>query len=189
MSIYVLGYGSLMNVESASRTLKREIKLSDLIQVNLLGYARVWTVKDKIYSEKLAKRVDAVFLNIEKSSNFGQGINCILIKITQAELEKIKIREKNYNCIDVSNSVKPKQDKSIDPSSKIFAFIGKDTSKIKKKDPNLFIMGMYIKMVLTACRNLGVNFLQEFKNTTQIARFKVIDGNYVFVELEQAKYV
>ncbi len=84
MSIYVLGYGSLMNVESASRTLKREIKLSDLIQVNLLGYARVWTVKDKIYSEKLAKRVDAVFLNIEKSSNFGQGINCILIKITQA---------------------------------------------------------------------------------------------------------
>lgn len=187
MSLYIFGYGSLISAESASRTLRREIDLFDLIPAHLLSYKRGWTLKDKVFSEKLAREIDAVFLNIEKTP--GKMLNGVLIKITEKELDNLSIREKNYDVFEITNFVKLTNEVSIDPALKAFTFIGKDAYKIGQADKDSFIMKRYVDLVRAACARLGESFRHEYDETTEPAKFKVIDGNYTFVDTQQSKYV
>jgi len=187
MSIYVFGYGSLISAESASRTLRRKISLSDLIPVYLLSYKRGWTLKDKVSSARLAREIDAVFLNIEKAP--GKMLNGVLIKVNEGELENLRIREKNYDTLEVTSLIKFTNEVSIDPASKVFTFVGKDAYKIYHADEDSFIMSRYVDIVLTACERLGESFRREYDETTESAHFRVIDGNYSFVDLKQSKSV
>jgi cation transport regulator ChaC len=187
MSIYVFGYGSLISVESASRTLRRKISLSDLIPGYLLSYKRGWTLKDKVFSESLTREIDAVFLNIEKAP--GKMLNGVLIKINEEELENLRTREKNYDTFEVTSLIKFTNEASIDPASKAFTFVGKDAYKVSNEDDDSFIMNRYVNIVLTACARLGESFHREYDETTDPAQFRVIDGNYSFVDIKQSKYV
>jgi len=119
----------------------------------------------------------------------GKLLNGVLIKINEEELENLRIREKNYDTAEVSSLIKFMNEVSIDPASKAFTFVGKDDFKINQANEDSFIMNRYVEIVLTACASLGESFRREYDETTEPAQFRVIDGNYSFVDIKQSNYV
>ena len=96
--MYLFGFGSLININSAQKSFQRVLKQEDLIPVQIKGYERVWNALESIEFDNVP--TNGVFLNIKKSVN--KSIYGVIIKITQEELEVLKLREKNYSCITIS---------------------------------------------------------------------------------------
>ena len=63
--MYLFGYGSLINLVSAQKSFKRELKQEDLIPVNIKGYDKVWNSIEFIEFED-KKQVNGIFLNLKK---------------------------------------------------------------------------------------------------------------------------
>jgi len=96
--MYLFGFGSLINLASAQKSFKRVLTQKDLIPVKIKGFKRVWNALENIKFEDNME-VNGVFLNIqEKKDAILYGV---MIKITQEELEILKLREKNYSCIKI----------------------------------------------------------------------------------------
>jgi hypothetical protein len=63
--MYLFGFGSLININSAQKSFKRVLKQEDLIPVKIKGFERVWNALESIkFDEEL---VNGVFLNLEKN--------------------------------------------------------------------------------------------------------------------------
>jgi hypothetical protein len=74
---YVFGYGSLMLSESVHNTLQRKNNQYVLHDVTLNGYERSWDILIPVFSEKLQKKIEAVFLNITKKEGAKIGLLAI----------------------------------------------------------------------------------------------------------------
>ena len=123
MSIYVFGYGSLMNPGSLQRTLP-SVKI--ISRVSLLGYRR-----------KINAPVDDyLYLNIVPEKNWK--VSGVLIKVSQQELDFLKKRERGYRCIDVSDKLSQKID------GQVFTFVAPD-----KEYPRLKVLWSYIDVCLS----------------------------------------
>lgn len=185
MKTYVLGYGSLMNLESASRTLKKKINKKDVITVRLLGYKRNWSLADDVYSEALKKETNAIFLNIEQcESSF---LNAVIIPFSKTQLEYLKTREKNYHCVDVTNNTELLQAKKLNSMDRIFTFVGKDENIVKSNKPNCFVFQRYIDIVSEGLKSFDDKFCDEFERTTEKHSFNILSGTYSFINEEQNK--
>src|SRR5688572_12851915 len=103
METLLFGYGSLINLESASRTLKRELVRKDVATAVLRDYKRNWTLWDEVISNDLGQQVKAVFLNVEPQED--SFLNGIVFRVSNDELDYFKIREKNYYCADITQLV------------------------------------------------------------------------------------
>lgn len=99
--MYLFGFGSLINLSSAQKSFKRVLTQNDLISVKIKGYERVWNAIESIKFEDGI--VNGVFLNIQKNEN--SILYGVVIKITEEELEVLKLREKNYSCIIIKKSL------------------------------------------------------------------------------------
>lgn len=170
--IMVFGYGSLINLVSASTTLHRNLEQKDIIQMSLNGYERIWNYASEVYSEKLNKNVTAVYLNIVKQD--GKHINGIAFEINQEELNYLIKRERYYDLVDVSNSV----DKKVD--AKVYVFVCTDSAHIAKTGDNVFVMQRYIDIVENGCKLLGQEFYKDYLETTQPIPFEIVTGDYKF---------
>ena len=101
----IVGYGSLLSIESVSRTLKREYD-GPFIACHVAGWRRSWDASmpnasfyfveggERIYPNKIA------YLNVRP--NPGTLMNCILFVVRDAELEAMHQREWIYAPTDVS---------------------------------------------------------------------------------------
>jgi hypothetical protein len=80
--MYLFGFGSLININSAQKSFQRVLKQEDLIPVQIKGFQRVWNALESVkFDEDL---VNGVFLNIEK--NPQNTLYGVVIKITAQEL-------------------------------------------------------------------------------------------------------
>lgn len=174
MGIYIFGYGSLINEASLAKTIGREIRLSDSDVVQVKGFKRVWNYKVKVESLLLSKIVEATYLNLVTSKD--SYVNGVIIKVTKDEFEKLKLREKYYSVIEVSEKIIDKK------YEKVYTFLCEDKKYIAEKgDENAVIMKKYIDMVESGCKNIGDSFLKEFIETTDSKNFEIIDGEYKFI--------
>jgi hypothetical protein len=178
MKNYVFGYGSIINLESAAKTLGRPIKDDDAFIVDLQNYVRIWRVVAPVIVHRDGEQlIHAVFLDIQ--NQVGKSVNGILIDLSIDELNKLDIREKHYNRIDITPHVRPPLD-----NSRIFAYQGKPQFFVENfADPK--VLARYVDIVYQGIRHWGTDFQEKYEATTLPHHFDVIDGVYRFNDPEQ----
>jgi len=179
--IGILGYGSLINSQSASRTLKRELLITDLYEAILSNYRRSWTYWAYVHSVHLDCLVKGVFLNIEYDQT--AMINGVIFEVNNEELEYLKSREKNYDCVDVSTDVVLCN--NLIKFDRVFTFVGNETNLINLSESNLFVFKKYIDIVEAGVMAYGQKFYELFQATTDKIEVPLIEGDYLFIDLEQ----
>ena len=171
--MYLFGFGSLININSAQKSFQRVLKQEDLIPVQIKGYERVWNALESIEFDNVP--TNGVFLNIKKSVN--KSIYGVIIKITQEELEVLKLREKNYSCITISSNNILNKDFKDD----LIAFMTTNEEKIaKQNDKNSFIPLKYIDILNEGLKNYDEFFVNDFKKCLENLPFPLKEGNYTF---------
>ena len=171
--MYLFGFGSLINIKSAQKSFKRILKQEDLIPVEIKGYERVWNALEDIkFGDKM---VNGVFLNIKENPN--ETIYGVIIEITPEELEVLKLREKNYSCINISSKNVLKEDFKSD----LIAFMTTNKEKIANEDDkNSFIPLKYIDILNEALNNYDKTFEDNLKKCLQNMPFALKEGTYTF---------
>lgn len=178
--MYLFGFGSLINLASAQKSFKRVLTQNDLISVKIKGYERVWNAIESIEFEDGI--VNGVFLNIQKNEN--SILYGVVIKITEEELEILKLREKNYSCITIKKE--SILTKNIDDN--LIAFMTTKEDKLAKKDDkNSFIPLKYTQIVKNALENYDEEFKQNFKHIFENYPFALKAGDYTFTDPIQNK--
>lgn len=181
--MYIFGYGSLVNIESAQKSFNRELKTSDFIEITLTGFEKVWNSIEYIIFENEPTSSNGIFLNLQK--NAKTSTNGILLKISDEEFEFLKLREKNYSCIEIPHS-------SISPfqtEEKIYTFITTNKDKIATKTTkNCFIPKKYIKLLEKNLSNYTQEFQEQFKASYNKYPFEIKDGTYKFIDPIQNKF-
>lgn len=179
--MYLFGFGSLINLASAQKSFKRVLIQKDLIPVKIKGFKRVWNALEHIKFEDNME-VNGVFLNIqEKKDAILYGV---MIKITNEELEILKLREKNYSCIKIKKESVLSQNAQED----LIAFMTTKEEKIGKVgDINTFIPKKYIEIIKDALENYDEDFKNNFKEILVDFPFLLKDGDYSFTDPIQNK--
>lgn len=181
MSIYIFGYGSLINKPSAENALKRTLQPGQIIPTVMTGYRRVWRAKEDIWFETITAQKIGLFLDLEENNKYH--VNGVVIKVDETELEQLKLREKNYNFIDVSSHFDNLSHR------KIFTSISKEENRLQPSDKEVFIPEEYIKIVESGCTQISKDFLNEYLLTTEKSQIPKLSGKYRFLDPIQAKYI
>jgi hypothetical protein len=178
--MYLFGYGSLINISSAQKSFKRILKQEDLIPVTVKGYEKVWNSIEHIQFEGVD--VKGVFLNLKE--NPESSTNGVVLKITQEELELLKLREKNYACITIKAS---NADIALD--SDIIAFMTINEEKLaKQNDENCFIPAKYIDILTNSFPSYSKSFVLNYKECLENYPFSLKQGTYSFSDPVQNKF-
>ena len=179
--MYIFGFGSLVNINSAQKSFKRELKHEDFIPVIANGFKKVWNSIEHVVFEGEEEISDAIFLNLEKDSS--ESTNGVLLKISQEEFEFLKLREKNYSCIEVDSI------KGFETDEKIYTFMTTNPKKIAKlENKNAYIPKRYIKLVEDGLNPYSKEFKEEFIKSYSNFNFPIKDGEYIFSDPVQNKF-
>lgn len=177
----LFGYGSLINLESASRTLKRTLSVNDVTTAMLTGYERSWSLWDNALADSLERAVKGVFLNVMPAAD--ASLNGVVIDVSDDEMGYFLLREKNYDCTDITDRLI--LDKDIATDFKAFTFVGKKDYLAIAPAAEYYIFSRYIDIVNTGVKAFGDEFANMYDNTTRPAQFPIIPGTYSFIEASQ----
>jgi len=168
--IYLFGYGSLINPKSIKRTLEREIKAEDLIEALIHDYVRKWQLVDwvMIAENNLVRSIPAIFLDLVRQ--IGARTNGILIPISEEELNKMDIRERNYDRVNVSNLIDP------NVSEYIYTYFGKKEHASPPKESCVLIE--YEKIIEEGFNFWSKAFQHHYYESTIPHQFPLRKGKY-----------
>lgn len=182
--MYIFGYGSIINLDSAMKTLKREIPKNEFQIVTLKDYKRQWSSIEKIKFENENEEMDGVFLNLKKQK--GEITNGVIIKINEKELNEFKKRERNYDCIQLSSS----NFENLKINEPIYAFMTTKKSHLATEQTNkTFIPQNYINILQNSLEGKDQEFVNLFNKSLKDYPFKIKKGKYVFTDPIQSKAV
>jgi hypothetical protein len=180
--MYLFGYGSLINLQSAQKSFKRKLKQSDLIPVYLKGYVKVWNSIEAIKFDDLVER-KGVFLNLKEEKH--KKTNGVIIKVDDEELENLKLREKNYTCIEIDKQ----QIENLHLDEDIITFITQREDKIAKEgDKDCFIPQKYIEILTSSYPSYSDEFVKAFQSSILPFPFVVKEGKYSFSDPLQNRF-
>lgn len=174
MKHYIFGYGSLINLVSLGRTIGRPVDVDELKPACLRNYQRFWGLVETVFSEELAKPVRAVFLDIRPDSD--SQCNGVIISVTDVEFSALLVRERNYDCLDVT-------DKLTDPPTdgRVKVFAGRNEHQIATPTSECYVMQRYIGLLHTGVDSLGIDFANRFWTDTVSHNYPILDGAYSFL--------
>lgn len=181
--MYIFGYGSLININSAQKSFKRKLQHEDFITVVLSGFKKVWNSIEYIEFENESKVYEGIFLNLQKKPD--TSTNGVVLKITEDEFEFLKKREKNYSCIklDVDDI------EGLDTTEEIYTFATTKEDKIAKEDnTSCVIPKRYIGLLEEGVLPYDKEFKEEFINSYSDYPFDIKDGVYKFSDPIQNKF-
>ncbi len=187
MTISIFGYGSLINVRSAQRALADNLALHDLVPVTLTAFRRIWNAKEQLYFEFLQRQATGLFLNIVVDP--ASEVSGVLIPVSARELEQLKVREKNYQCIKLDSGTLNADTLNADTWGDVYTFVARPEFLLRDDDADVYIPQKYIELVEAGCNDFGAEFLQYYRDTTEKSTTRVMSGEYRFVDPEQAQYV
>ncbi len=160
----VFGYGSLASPTSAALSLGRPVEFAAVVR--LAGWRRRWTVyRDNVASEKTFALPDGsvpphvVGLNIERDAECV-GANGVLIEITEAEAERLDLREMRYDRIDVTAAV------GSAGTERIIAYTAKPAHHASQPPPGAIVIAEYVRTVEAAFTELGPGELDAYRATS-----------------------
>jgi hypothetical protein len=165
--IAVFAYGSLVSPVSAAGTLGRAFPPP--AAVTLPGWRRRWSqVRDNLAAEKTFARAEGgglprhiAALNVEPTGAGDEAPNGALLEVSEAELERLDIRELRYDRLDVTDAL---------PTGHGFDRVVTYVAKPEHFPPELpdgcVILGSYVRAVEQAFDELGPGELDRFRATT-----------------------
>lgn len=180
--MYIFGYGSLININSAQKSFKRVLKHDDFIVINLKGFKKVWNAIEYINFEGENITTNGIFLNLKKT--LSGSTNGVLLEVTAEEFEFLKLREKNYSCIEIN----PKSIEGFVTEEKIYTFMTTNKEKIALEKQELcFIPKNYISLLEDGLSPYNEDFQKEFILSYSTFPFEIKEGGYIFCDPVQNK--
>ncbi len=175
----VFGFASLVSAASAAETLGREVPPAPLAR--LRGHRRRWsTVRDNRAVEKTFARAGSgeippyvLGLNIEPAGDGDEGPNGVLIELTEAELERLDLREMRFRRIDVTDSIDP-ADGPLE-FDQVIAYTARPENFAPDPPPGAVILATYVHTVERCFAALGPDELDLYRATTDPPPVELID--------------
>jgi hypothetical protein len=171
--IGLFAYGSLVDPESASRTLGHVIPPP--VAAQLEGWRRRWSqCRDNLAVEKtFARRDDGrlprhlLGLNVERSGSDQGGPNGALLEVDEEELLRLDVRELRYDRIEVP---------AFGGFERVFTYTAKRSNFASKPPPGAAIVRAYAESVEAAFTALGDGELSRFRETTGPPPVELVDA-------------
>ncbi len=177
MRTAVFGYGSLVDPDSAARTLGRPV--GHVWPARLAGWRRRFsTARDNLHSEKAFARAGdgwvpaaVLALNLEHDPDSGdEPVNGALIEVDETDLDRLDRRELRYDRIDVTDDVRSEftigAEGGRGRTAQVFAYVAKaDHLAVHPPDEGV-ILASYVSAVEAAFERLGRHELQTYQQTT-----------------------
>jgi cation transport regulator ChaC len=175
----VFGYASLVSRASAGETLGREVQACP--PARLRGWRRRWSlVRDNHRAEKGFARADdgslpdfVLGLNVEPGGEDAQAPNGVLIELTEAELDRLDLREIRYSRVDVTDAVDAPGAERFD---RVVTFSAKPENHAPDPPPGAVILRNYAETIAAAFGELGPEHHRLYLETTGPPPVEVIDA-------------
>ncbi len=162
--ISLLGYGSLMNPESAAKTLGY-IPHTTPTKVN--GLERAYNATQPVYYEHLKQHRNTAFLDVQPKPD--NTINGVILEINHNDLSRLIIREKNYQLSRIETQEK----------FTFYTFMTPHEHHPHNYD-NPVVSQYYINIVEYKLEHIyGKEFLQTFKETTNPTNLPIVEGVFL----------
>lgn len=162
--LHVFGYGSLASPASAALSLGRPVEPAAVVR--LAGWWRRWTAyRDNLASEKTFALPDGsvppfvVGLNIERDPGC-EGANGVLIEVTEAEADRLDLREMRYDRVDVTADV------DAAGFDRVIAYTAKASHHAPEPPPGAIVIAEYVRTVEAAFAALGAAELAAYEATS-----------------------
>jgi hypothetical protein len=182
----LFGYGSLVLHESASMTLGRPA--GELLPVRLHDWRRRFSQRrDNLTCEKTFEcdggwRPEWILgLNVEEGEDQAGPVNGVLIELTEAELDRLDVREIRYDRVDVTGSIE-----GDDLPARIVTYKAKPFHFAPEPLEDAVILRTYAEAVETGFKALGPKEIEHYLATTpypverveaELVIDKIPDGN------------
>lgn len=178
----VFGYGSLVDPRSAAETLGRPIARP--VPARLAGHVRTWTLgRDNLRSEKTFARPDGSLprfclgLNLEPNER-SAAPNGALIEVTEAELERLDLREMRYDRVEVTEAVTG-PDAPAAGFDSVFAYRARPEHHHPAPPAGAVLLASYVRAVEAAFARLGDGELTLYRRTTRAVAIETIEATLV----------
>lgn len=162
----LFGYGSLVLPESASMTLGREV--AGPAPARLGGWKRRFSqARDNLTCEKTFECADGgrpewiLGLNVERGEDPAGPVNGVVIELSEAELDRLDIREIRYDRVEVSGLVEGE-----DLPERIVTYAAKEGHFRPDPPADAVILATYATAVERAFEALGPGELEAYLATT-----------------------
>lgn len=162
----LFGYGSLVLPASASMTLGRPV--GTLRPARLHEWRRRFSQRrDNLTCEKTFEceggwRPEWILgLNVEEGEDEARPVNGVVIELTEAELDRLDIREIRYDRVEVSGSVT-----GMDLPERIVTYKAKDFHFAPEPPEDAVILRSYAEAVEAGFEGLGSGELEHYRATT-----------------------
>jgi hypothetical protein len=183
----VFGFASLVSAASAAETLRREVPTGP--RARLRGHRRRWsTVRDNRAVEKTFASAGSgeippyvLGLNVEPSAGEDEGPNGVLIELTEAELERLDLRELRFRRIDVTGSIDPADGRL--EFDRVVAYSARPENFAPEPPPGAVILATYARTVERCFAQLGPDELAVYRATTDPPPVELIDPMLVRDEI------
>lgn len=175
----LFAYGSLASPASAALTLGRPVDVAALARLD--GWRRSWsTCRDNLASEKTFAPAGGgepypwcLGLNIERTEN-ADGPNGALIEVSEAELDRLAVRELRYDRMEVTADIV-----AADPPpdfTAVYAWTAKPRHHCPTPPDGAVIIATYHAAVERAFAELGDGQLELFRATTEPPQVELADA-------------
>ena len=178
----VFGYASLVSAESAAQTLGRPVEFAGVAR--LAGWARGWTLgREQATSEKTFARLDGTVpayslgLNIDRDES-AAAPNGVLIELSDAELERLDLREIRYLREDVTDAITV-TDGDADGLDTVYAYRARPERHHPTPPEDAIIIATYPATIEAAFEALGPDQLALYRETTAPPPVDVIEAELV----------
>jgi cation transport regulator ChaC len=162
----LFGYGSLVLPESASMTLGRPV--GEMRLARLRDWRRRFSQRrDNLTCEKTfecaeGRRPEWILgLNVEEGEDDAGPVNGVVIELTEAELDRLDIREVRYDRVDVTGSVEGE-----DLPERIVTYTAKEFHFAPEPPEDSIILASYASAVEKGFLALGNGELEHYLATT-----------------------
>jgi cation transport regulator ChaC len=162
----LFGYGSLVLPESASMTLGRPA--GEMPLARLHDWRRRFSQRrDNLTCEKTfecsgGRRPEWVLgLNVEQGEDDAGPVNGVVIELTEAELDRLDIREIRYDRVDVTDSVEGE-----DLPERIVTYSAKEFHFAPEPPADAVILATYAAAVERGFETLGHGELEHYLAST-----------------------
>jgi cation transport regulator ChaC len=179
MSAGLFGYGSLVLPESAEMTLGRPV--GEPARALLRGWKRRFSQRrDNLTCEKTfecdgGRRPEWILgLNLEEGEDDAGPVNGVVIKLTDAELDRLDIREIRYDRMDVTELVE-----GDDLPDLIVTYTAKEYHFAPEPPEDAVILATYARAVEQGFDALGPAELEHYRRTTGSYPVELVEATLV----------
>ncbi len=150
----------------------------------LAGWRRRWSIyRVNTAHEKVFERVDGepfehvVGLNLERAPDAAEEEwpNGALIELTEAELERLDLREVRYDRVEVTEGVRARGVSF----GRVYAYTAKAAHFARETPPNAIVIASYVQACRAAFEELGPGAWDQFMATTGEPPAPMVDARLV----------